>query len=130
MQRDAQKPRGRRALFVQFTAEPSGSPMSGLLIAKALRERGWGVDAVFGRTGSCAALYEAAGCDVHHIPHGSWLTANRWYRQILRWKSELSATRSFSRLICDLRPDIVYVDRKSTRLNSSHEWISRMPSSA
>ena len=27
---------------------------------------------------------------------------------------------------CD--PDIV--DRKSTRLNSSHEWISRMPSSA
>mgnify|MGYP003339494730 CR=1 FL=1 len=23
-----------------------------------------------------------------------------------------------------------YEDRKSTRLNSSHEWISRMPSSA
>ena len=40
MQRDAQKPRGRRALFVQFTAEPSGSPMSGLLIAKALRDNG------------------------------------------------------------------------------------------
>ena len=25
---------------------------------------------------------------------------------------------------------ILYLDRKSTRLNSSHEWISRMPSSA
>ena len=25
---------------------------------------------------------------------------------------------------------ILAVDRKSTRLNSSHEWISRMPSSA
>ena len=24
----------------------------------------------------------------------------------------------------------VVIDRKSTRLNSSHEWISRMPSSA
>ena len=24
----------------------------------------------------------------------------------------------------------IWVDRKSTRLNSSHEWISRMPSSA
>ena len=24
----------------------------------------------------------------------------------------------------------IKVDRKSTRLNSSHEWISRMPSSA
>ena len=32
------------------------------------------------------------------------------------------------------KPDLAtaerYVDRKSTRLNSSHEWISRMPSSA
>ena len=26
--------------------------------------------------------------------------------------------------------DFDYEDRKSTRLNSSHEWISRMPSSA
>ena len=25
---------------------------------------------------------------------------------------------------------LLMVDRKSTRLNSSHEWISRMPSSA
>ena len=25
---------------------------------------------------------------------------------------------------------LVDIDRKSTRLNSSHEWISRMPSSA
>ena len=30
------------------------------------------------------------------------------------------------------QPDLNYadLDRKSTRLNSSHEWISRMPSSA
>ena len=26
--------------------------------------------------------------------------------------------------------DVMKSDRKSTRLNSSHEWISRMPSSA
>ena len=26
--------------------------------------------------------------------------------------------------------NMAYSDRKSTRLNSSHEWISRMPSSA
>ena len=25
---------------------------------------------------------------------------------------------------------LLIIDRKSTRLNSSHEWISRMPSSA
>ena len=29
-----------------------------------------------------------------------------------------------------VRTDYKYQDRKSTRLNSSHEWISRMPSSA
>ena len=28
------------------------------------------------------------------------------------------------------RTDFYHADRKSTRLNSSHEWISRMPSSA
>ena len=27
-------------------------------------------------------------------------------------------------------PELITLDRKSTRLNSSHEWISRMPSSA
>ena len=32
---------------------------------------------------------------------------------------------------CPMHPEIEQVgDRKSTRLNSSHEWISRMPSSA
>ena len=28
------------------------------------------------------------------------------------------------------KPDAVKLDRKSTRLNSSHEFVSRMPSSA
>jgi len=100
----------RRIVFVQFTAEPSGSPLSGLLIVKALRARGWDVDAVFGRPGSCAALYAAAGCAVHDLPHGSWLSANRWFRQVLRWRSEWSAARRFSRLMKEIRPDLVYVN--------------------
>ena len=29
-----------------------------------------------------------------------------------------------------VRDQMHFLDRKSTRLNSSHEWISRMPSSA
>ena len=32
-----------------------------------------------------------------------------------------------NRACCEVAPE---TDRKSTRLNSSHEWISRMPSSA
>ena len=30
----------------------------------------------------------------------------------------------------EIRKQDELLDRKSTRLNSSHEWISRMPSSA
>ena len=44
--------------------------------------------------------------------------------------SELSSlVNRVARLTVE-RVDIVTPDRKSTRLNSSHEWISRMPSSA
>ena len=52
---------------------------------------------------------------------------------------EADAIRSFSPLIRSVmaqaqqRASVSYrtqIDRKSTRLNSSHEWISRMPSSA
>lgn len=100
----------KRAVFVQFTAEPSGSPLSGLLIVRELRQRGWTVDAVFGRPGTCAALYEAEGCTVHHLPHGLWLSADRWYRQLRRWSAEWTAAHAVSRLIRDVRPDLVYVN--------------------
>ena len=33
-------------------------------------------------------------------------------------------------LLRRLQEEQIAADRKSTRLNSSHEWISRMPSSA
>ena len=38
--------------------------------------------------------------------------------------------RTFATNNNSLRYRFLYLDRKSTRLNSSHEWISRMPSSA
>src|ERR1044071_648551 len=38
--------------------------------------------------------------------------------------------RADLRAIADAGLNVVRTDRKSTRLNSSHEWISRMPSSA
>jgi hypothetical protein len=43
--------------------------------------------------------------------------ALKWYR----------SSETFERGFCGTCSSI---DRKSTRLNSSHEWISRMPSSA
>ena len=46
-------------------------------------------------------------------------------QQVFRWFRENHNLRGF----IGFRPN-VKKDRKSTRLNSSHEWISRMPSSA
>ena len=46
---------------------------------------------------------------------------------------DIPAVREHRALVQDLGSQIVveeFLDRKSTRLNSSHEWISRMPSSA
>ena len=33
-------------------------------------------------------------------------------------------------ILCDCEQRVLLLDRKSTRLNSSHEFVSRMPSSA
>ena len=56
-----------------------------------------------------------------------------WYRDLAEAAREASAAER--RVLGDGAADAVVaridpLDRKSTRLNSSHEWISRMPSSA
>jgi len=54
--------------------------------------------------------------------------ATDWALQIVKG---LSAAHSRGIVHRDLKPDNVFVtDRKSTRLNSSHHQVSRMPSSA
>ena len=50
---------------------------------------------------------------------------------IINWmtKNVLGAQMDFTYKL-SYYGDGKFIDRKSTRLNSSHEWISRMPSSA
>ena len=45
-------------------------------------------------------------------------------------RSEYSVKQKAARLGLNKYSDELCVDRKSTRLNSSHEFVSRMPSSA
>ena len=59
---------------------------------------------------------------------------NGFYRDFVPFQLQLTkcyitatASLTANNSVC---ANILYIDRKSTRLNSSHEWISRMPSSA
>ena len=65
---------------------------------------------------------------VHDAPTVSDATYDQLYRDVAaieathpEWISPSSPTQRVGGAV---------LDRKSTRLNSSHEWISRMPSSA
>ena len=50
------------------------------------------------------------------------------YFDVLAADPDYGCTIKF--LAANLDPDTAQLDRKSTRLNSSHGWTSRMPSSA
>jgi glycosyltransferase involved in cell wall biosynthesis len=99
-----------RCLFVQYTAEYSGSPISGLTVVDVLRTLGVHVDAVFGVPGPLEQDYRARGCEIHHLPHGQWLVGGSRLRRLRRWGREAKATWAFVRLFRGLRPDLVYVN--------------------
>jgi hypothetical protein len=56
------------------------------------------------------------------LQEGEWLLGRGWDQN--DWPEQMFPDRA------DLDTEFPDRDRKSTRLNSSHEWISRMPSSA
>jgi glycosyltransferase involved in cell wall biosynthesis len=97
-------------IFVQYTAEYSGSPISGLTVVDVLRSRGMDVDAVFGVPGPLEQDYRARGCQIHHLPHGQWLVGGSRLRRLRRWGREAKATWAFVLLFRRLRPDLVYVN--------------------
>ena len=61
----------------------------------------------------------------------AWSDSGRWTRPADSFFFQLSDCRLLGLFPEDYHfSEIARIDRKSTRLNSSHEWISRMPSSA
>ena len=79
------------------------------------------------RKGHCYdnASMEAFWSTLKHelVYRADFLTHDEARLQIFQYIAQFYNTRR-------LHSSIGYLDRKSTRLNSSHEWISRMPSSA
>ena len=98
------------AVFVQFTAKPSGSPISGLMVVDALRQSGYRVHAVFHQWGELVAEYERRGCTIEELPHAQWLAGGPWHRRVRRLARDLAAARRFARRFRELRPQLVYVN--------------------
>ncbi|MGQ9505315.1 MAG: glycosyltransferase, partial [Thermogutta sp.] len=99
-----------RALFVQFTGRPSGSPISGLMVVEALREAGYQVHAVFHQMGELVAQYERRGCSVEQIRHAQWLAGGPWHRRLRRLIADLRTAGRFAVRLRELRPNLVYVN--------------------
>ena len=100
----------KRCLFVQYTAQPSGSPISGLSIIDALADQEFEVDVVFGISGSMEKEYASKGCAIHHLHHGHWLLGGDPLHRLWWWLLEIRSAWAFSRLFRVVRPDIVYVN--------------------
>lgn len=98
------------ALFVQFTLQPSGSPISGLMVVDALRDAGWKVHTVYHQSGDLLAPYEEKSVAVTQIKHGQWLGGGPWHRRARRLIHDLRAARRFDSLIQRARPNLVYVN--------------------
>ena len=66
---------------------------------------------------------------VRHYARRTVKTYEQWLRRYLRFHN-MRHPREMGNVEVNAFLSHLAVDRKSTRLNSSHEWISRMPSSA
>ena len=100
----------KRCVFVQYTARPSGSPLSGLMVVRALRGAGYEVHAVFHELGELVALYESNGCVVTQLSHGQWLGGGPWHRRLRRLVRDLAAASRFAHCFRKLGPQLVYVN--------------------
>ncbi len=98
------------ALFVQLTLEPSGSPISGLMVVDGLRDAGWEMHTVYHQPGELLVQYREKCVEVSQIQHGRWLARGPWHRRLRRLIYDLRAARHFDLLIRRVRPGLVYIN--------------------
>ena len=102
--------RTRPALFVQYSADRGGSPISGLAVVERLQQHGLSVHAVFGGDGPMQRVYADRGCRLGRVDHGAWLGGGSLPRKVLRLREELVSVLRFRRLIRSLGVKLVYVN--------------------
>ena len=67
---------------------------------------------------------------IAYIPNGKVVGISKLARTVEVYARRLQIQEQMTNQIAKALEKYLGADRKSTRLNSSHEWISRMPSSA
>lgn len=100
----------RPVVFVQFTLERSGSPISGLMVVDALREAGFHVHLAYHQSGGMLAQYRDRCVTVTQLDHGRWLAGGPWHRRFRRLLHDYRAARKFVALFRETQPALVYVN--------------------
>ena len=100
----------RTILLVQLASDLSGSPLSGLDIARCLLRQGHRVVVAFGSDGPVVARYSAAGCEVTVLPHKNWLRRPGFLHFLKDFFTEILRMRSFLALMRNNKIDLVYVN--------------------
>jgi glycosyltransferase involved in cell wall biosynthesis len=97
-------------VLIQYSSNYSGSTISGMLVAEALRTLPAKVHIVFGYPGPFVELARERGFDAHVIPHANWLRNDLLIPFLRHWHREARAARAFDPLFQTLKPRMVYVN--------------------
>jgi glycosyltransferase involved in cell wall biosynthesis len=96
--------------LIQPGANFDGSPTSGLILAKGLREAGFRVVAILGENGPMHAAYRAAGLSTLVVHQRNWLRSNKLRPFCKHLGGQFRAAWDLRRTLRSLRPDLVYLN--------------------
>ncbi len=99
-----------QVIFVQFTLQPSGSPISGLMVVDALREAGFQVHAVYHQPGEMLRQYQDKCLTARQLDHGRWLAGGPWHRRLRRLLHDYRAAKKFEQVFRETQPNLVYIN--------------------
>lgn len=102
--------RTKSVFIVQRSSSLDGSAYSGLLLANGLREAGWDTHVAFGHEGPIIEQYASAGHVTYVVPHENWLRRGQTHQFLKDGWLEWRKARSFSALIREIAPDVVYLN--------------------
>lgn len=99
-----------KIVFVQYSADMTGSVLSALSAVKGFIEKGYEVHVVFSRTGAAVELFKKLELPIYFIPHLNWLRRKAILPFIYDFWREYRRTKSFKKIYKDINPDVIYIN--------------------